>query len=97
MLCECDLTLSKDSTKPSMDNGGSGLACGVKVALGILLHEILHEVIERALPTWDAMAVVNAAAHDNNEHAQVERLKIYKKDWRSRCVVLGCCSYSSVS
>ena len=62
-----------------MDDWGSGLACGVEVALGTLLHEILPEVIERALPTWDAMAVVNAAAHDHDEHAQVERLKIQQK------------------
>lgn len=56
ILCECDVTLSNDSTKPSMDDWGSGLGCGVKVAFGILLHEILPQVIERALPTWDSMA-----------------------------------------
>lgn len=90
-LClECDVTLSSDTTKPSLDDWGSALHCGVKVALGILLHELLPQCVDRALPTWASMAAGNdtlLSSPEDIEAASIERLKIQKKAWRSRSVL----------
>ena len=66
-----------------MDDWGScGQACG-KTSAGILVHGVLQYCIETGLPSWGSMLPPND--RENNDTISMQRLRIQKKAWRSKC------------
>ena len=73
--------MSSNVGEPSCDDWGSALHVGVKCVLGILLHNILPNTVQHALPNWDSMTIDEV--DDNSDDAAVERIKKQKKAYRT--------------
>jgi len=83
---EVDLLLASERLVPSMDDWGScGEATG-RVTLGILVHGILLQCLDIALPDWNSM-LPPGARRPASDSATHERARLQKKAWRSKCVL----------
>ena len=86
-LCEVGILQSSDADLPSMDDWGScGKACGAS-ALGVLCHDVLHQVIFMSFPNWSSMAPANDHGAGARDTIDMLRQKIQKKAWRSKLVL----------
>ena len=76
---------SRDVDTPSIDDWGScGQACG-KTSAGILVHGILQQCVEVALPNWGTMLPPNNRGGAGNvDSIGIQRMRIQKKAWRSK-------------
>ena len=70
---------------PSMDDWGTcAEGCG-QVSLGILCHNALAQAMDLGLPNWGSAAPPNDRRRREDDGAEIARLKIQKKAWRTKC------------
>ncbi|CAK0899303.1 unnamed protein product [Prorocentrum cordatum] len=84
---EVDLLQSRDNVLPSVDDWNScGFSCG-KTALGILCHDVLTSVVQRALPTWSSMDVAADGQGVRGNGSEEMRKRNQRKAWRTKKVL----------
>ena len=76
---------SSDVDKPSLDDWGTCGECCGKTSFGIMLHNILEDIVNAALPTWGAMRPPNDRRHASANGSEIHRMRIQKKGWRTKC------------
>ena len=54
----------------------------MRLALSILMFDLLEQVVVDSLPSWDSMRIEDiAVGNDDQDFATLERSKIQKKAW----------------
>ena len=80
-----DLLQSNEAHMPSMDDWGSSGEAAAATGLGLMVHDVLKQVFDIGLPTWQELGEGGVAEDEDDEIEH--RRKVQKKAWRSRCVL----------
>ena len=83
-VIENDITQGSDVDKPSLDDWYSCGECCGKTSIGLLMHNVLEDTLNVALPTWGQMLPPNDRRRSGTG-AEVFRMRLQKKAWRSKC------------
>ena len=83
-VIENDITQGSDVDKPSLDDWYSCGECCGKTSIGLLMHNVLEDTLNAALPTWGQMLPPNYRRRSGTG-AEVFRMRLQKKAWRSKC------------
>lgn len=82
-----DMLQSHEVNIPCADDWGTfGVAMG-KSAFGILCHNVLADVFNKALPDFATMLPNDVPDGDDDLNSLPARKKVQKKAWRSKCVL----------
>ena len=87
LLLRMDVLMADDTRAPCMDNWdtlGKGLG---KASLSVLVHNVLPQVLARALPSWQACLPGGHRALQGSAEAAARSFGLQKKAWRSKCVL----------
>ena len=72
-------------TSPSIDDWLSTGKYAGRTSLGIMFNNLLYRVIDSAMPDWGAMLPPNDRGGCSVDGASLERIKIQRKAWRTKC------------
>jgi hypothetical protein len=81
---EVNLLQAKDTDTPSLDDWGTCGGAAGRTSAGILIHDVLKQCLEIALPKWSDMLPQAEGPQDN---CQRLRIRSQKKAWRARRVL----------
>ena len=78
---EVDMLLSCADGLPSVDDWYSTSSKAAIVVLGILAHDVLHQIVTKAFPSWHIPPNDRPQGMDG---ASLARLKLQRKTWRTK-------------
>jgi hypothetical protein len=81
---EVDLLQSREAEIPSLDDWYSVSEAASKCTLGIMVHNLLQQVVDIGLPAWGSMLPPNDRTRGSVDGATAFRIRIQRKAWRAK-------------
>ena len=74
-----DVFMKRDCNRPCADDRGSCGASASRCCLAMVVHNLLHTVLTRAIPTWQSMLPQHSRTVQMSKE---QRLRTQRKVWR---------------